>query len=115
MLLVERLSEGELTIRFKNLNRLTIQYANELKEEIEKQMAASCRSIVLDLEGIHFIDAKSFEMLRTILALTEKCNATLRLKNVSDETWELIEMMHCTQVFDIERVTSETHYHPSLS
>jgi len=103
MLLIERTSHDDLKVRFRNLTRLTAEKASRLNEDIAGYLESPCRCLNLDMEGIHFIDAKSFDVLVKLHYVLEERGIRLFLRNVSDEIWDLIDLMQLTGTFHIER------------
>ncbi len=109
MLLIEKTSHDDLKVRFKNLTRLTADKASMLSEDIAGYIENPCRCLNLDMEGIHFIDARSFDILVKLHHVLEERGIRLFLRNVSDEIWDLIDLMQLTGTFHIERVQGTTH------
>jgi anti-anti-sigma factor len=116
MILIERIGDNALQIRFKNPSRLTNTLAIQLREEIFRFCQDPCKLIEIDLSGIHFIDAKGFESLVELSNRAQQRHIIMRLSNVSEETWELIDLMQLTQAFEIHKVPNElAAYQHSLS
>jgi anti-anti-sigma factor len=105
MMLVDKTGDGILHVRFKDLSRITVAVAAQLREQVGGICEDPCRLIELDLNGIHFIDAKGFETLVELSNHAAKKDITLRLCRVSDEAWELIDLMQLTQFFEIEKAS----------
>ena len=61
-------------------------------------MQKCCKNIFIDLENIHFIDAKSFEELASLSKTAREEGISITLCNVSDETFELISVMQLSDV-----------------
>lgn len=114
MLQIEKTSHDDLRIRFRNLSRLTAGFTARMKEEIAAYLDAPCRCLNVDMEGIHFVDAKSFEMLLRLHESLESRKIKLQLRNVSDEILELLDIMQLTDAFHIER-TPGLPFETSLS
>jgi anti-anti-sigma factor len=109
MLLIERTSHDDLKVRFRNLTRLTAEKASRLNEDIAGYIESPCRCLNLDMEGIHFIDAKSFDILVKLQHVLEERGIRLSLLNVSDEILELIDLMQLTGIFQIEPIQGKVH------
>lgn len=109
MLLIERTSHDDLKVRFRDLTRLTAEKATRLHDEISGYIENPCRCLNLDMHGIHFIDAKSFNILVKLQCVLEERGIRLILRNVSDEVWELIDLMQLTGTFHIERTQAESY------
>jgi anti-anti-sigma factor len=109
MMLVDRAGDGILRVRFRDLTRITAAVAAQIKEQVGGICEDPCRLIELDLNGIHFIDAKGFETLVELSNQAAKKDITLRLCRVSDEAWELIDLMQLTQFFEIEKASASDY------
>lgn len=88
-------------ITFKGTFRLTNGVAQALKTEVIKHIGECCKQIYIDLQNIHYIDAKSFEELVILSNMARENNVQLALCNVSDEAYELIDMMQLNDTFII--------------
>ncbi len=93
MLLSDHIQKDVLHIKFQGTYRITNGVAQALKEEVVKHLNQCCKSIFIDLNNIHFIDAKSFGELVSLSNLARSHSVRLSLCNVSDEAYELIDMM----------------------
>jgi anti-anti-sigma factor len=107
MFIVDHISEEIVHLKFRNLYRITLQVAEELRVELAKHMYNGHRSIIIDLENIHYIDCKGFETLLAISKLAEERRMNITLCNVSDETFELIDLMQLAGAFTISSHPAE--------
>src|SRR5512133_1959868 len=116
MMLVDKTGNGMIQIRFRDLSRITVSVVAKLREQVGSYFEDHIQLINLDMSGIHYIDAKGFEALVDLSTKASSQNITLRLCKVSDETWELIDLMQLTQFFQIERVQQGLgEFQPSMS
>lgn len=116
MLIVDRTDDRALHIRFRNLSRITVEFASQLREQIIRFCQAPCQVIEIDLGGIHFIDTKGFEALLELASKANENGIHLKLSSVSEDAWELIDLMQLTTSFNIHRAEKEIgELHPSLS
>jgi anti-anti-sigma factor len=99
MFLAEHTKENVLYLKFTaGTSRLQFATTEALKKEIIFHMQKCCKNIYIDLEDIHFIDAKSFEELAALSKTAKEEGITITLCNVSDETFELISLMQMSDV-----------------
>jgi anti-anti-sigma factor len=98
MFQAEHTQENVLYLKFSGISRLTYSTTEAMKKEIILHMEKCCKSIYIDLENIHFIDAKSFEELASLSKTAKEEGISFTLCNVSDETFELISLMQMSDV-----------------
>jgi anti-anti-sigma factor len=101
MFVVEHIKDETVHLRFSNLSRITAQVAEEFRTELVKHMYHGYRDLIIDLENICYIDAKGFETLLYVSQLARDKNIHMTLCNVSDETFELINIMQMKDDFVI--------------
>jgi len=98
MFLAEHTQENVLYLKFSGITRLHHSTIEAVKEEVVLHMKNCCKTIFIDLANIHFIDAKSFEDLASLVMAVKEEGISLTLCNVSDETFDLISLMQLGDV-----------------
>jgi sulfate permease, SulP family len=71
--------------------------------------APDVTGIVLDCEGMDFIDSQGSAKLREILELTERAGATLRLARVKPAVRELLRRDHVLDRIGDDRIHGDVH------
>ncbi len=100
MIQVEKIN-NHFVVSFAGQKKLNIVIANDLKARLLKIIATPNRTLILDLDGIKFIDSEGFNVLISLLKAAENNNCAFKICNVSDEINELIELVELQDVFMI--------------
>ena len=57
--------------------------------------------VILDMQGIHFIDSSGFQVLIALLKTAELHQSNIDVMNVSDDLKELFDLLSLSDVFQI--------------
>lgn len=90
-----------LVLSFKNVNKLNILISQAVKEDLAPYINNANSKLILDLNGIEYIDSSGFGVLLSILRSSKKNNSTFKLCNISPEIMELIKLLKLQNIFDI--------------
>jgi len=102
------IEQGVYKISFHKTKRVNTLIAELLREELTRLVSVPGRDVVLSLEGINFIDSSGFNAILNIVSQADKMGSRFRISNVSQETYELLNLMKINFVFEINPVTSKT-------
>ncbi|MDC0584504.1 STAS domain-containing protein [Bacteroidales bacterium] len=100
MLKIEKIDEI-LHIKFNNTNRFNALIAEPVKEKLKSFFEGDGVKLILDLEGVKFIDSTGFGVFLSILKTANSTSGTFRICNVTDEVMELFKLLQLQNVFDI--------------
>jgi anti-sigma B factor antagonist len=100
-MLKSELKNGVEILSFENVSKLNILVAQSLKEEISQYLNKEGKNIVLNLEGIEYIDSSGFGALLSILRNAKNKNSTFKICNVSEDVMELVKLLQLHNVFEI--------------
>lgn len=89
-----------MVISFSNDNKLNVTVTQKIKTEIIKLITPNSK-VVLNLNGINYIDSTGFGMLLSVLRHCKNNNSGLKLCNITPEVMELIKLLQLQSVFDI--------------
>jgi len=92
---------GVEILSFENVSKLNILIAQSLKEEIAQYLSKSGKNIVLDLQGIDYIDSSGFGALLSILRNAKNNNSTFKICSISPDVMELVKLLQLHNVFEI--------------
>ncbi len=92
---------GVEILSFENVSKLNILVAQSLKEEMAQYLNKSGKNLVLNLEGIEYIDSSGFGALLSILRNAKNNNSSFKICNVSPDVMELIKLLQLHNVFEI--------------
>ena len=88
------ITEGSKVISFNKLKKLNILNREIVKNELNNSLNNIYKTIVLDLDGINFIDSSVFKVLIEHERLSKIRGKKFYLNNVSQEVDELIHLLH---------------------
>lgn len=87
-------------ISFANDNKLNVGVTQKIKAEIIALIPPNT-NVILNLEGIIYIDSTGFGMLLSVLRHCKNNRSGLKLCNIGSEAMELIELIQLQNIFDI--------------
>jgi anti-sigma B factor antagonist len=88
-------------LSFENVSKLNILVAQSLKEEIAQYLNKPGKKIILNLEGIEYIDSSGFGALLSILRNAKNNESTFKICNISPDVMELVKLLQLHNVFEI--------------
>lgn len=94
-------SENVHIAKFANISRFNTVIAQPVRDELSRIVSFPGAKLVLDLDGIKFIDSSAFGALLAVLNTSRACGSTFKLCNTSPEISELIKVMQLDTVFPI--------------
>jgi len=100
MLLVNQ-KRNEFVVGFSGVRKLNITIREEVRKNILDLVDKTATKVVLNLQGIVFIDSAGFELLLEIEREAKLRGVDFQLMNVSEEVQEVIELVKLEDVFDI--------------
>ena len=83
------------------INRFNILISDDVKKELNKHLIIKGTKLILNLQGIDFIDSSAFGALVSAYKTSKLNNSFFKICNVSNETMELIQITKLDKVFDI--------------
>lgn len=89
---------------FNNVNRLTILNSEAIRLELIDIATQKNSVLDINLEGIRFVDSSIIDILNLLSRMAHRYNSKVVLSNVTDELFELIELVKMHSVFDIKQV-----------
>ncbi|MBE9469412.1 MAG: STAS domain-containing protein [Bacteroidetes bacterium] len=101
MLIIKELKDILLASFENNINRFNILISEDVKKDLNKHLVNSGTKLILNLQGVHFIDSSGFGALVSAYKTSKLNNSFFKICNVSDETMELIHITKLDKVFDI--------------
>ena len=99
MIKVSTTEEG-LVLGLTKTHRLDLTNAGQLEKKVLKKKTRRINTVLINLEGIQFIDTAGFSILLKIQGGIEKKGLRFCIINVSDEVKELIHLLKLDQVLN---------------
>ena len=84
-----------------NINKFNILISEDVKKELNKHLVTTGTKLILNLNGVEFIDSSGFGSLVSAYKTSKLNNSFFKICNVSDETMELVQITKLDKVFDI--------------
>ncbi len=100
MLSIENVN-GVVVVAFKNVNRFNALISEPVKEEIKSYYSAPNTRLILDLDGITFIDSSGFGTFLSIMKTANNNFGFFKICNISEEVMELFKLLQLHNVFEI--------------
>ncbi len=94
-------NNGIEILSFDNVSKLNILIAQSLKEEVAQYLTNANTKLILNLEGIEYVDSSGFGALLSILRNAKNNDSQFKLCNMSSEVMELVKLLQLHNVFDI--------------
>ena len=88
-------------LTFDNVNKLNILISQSLKEEVAQYLTKANTKLILNLEGIEYIDSSGFGALLSILRNAKNNDSQFKICNISSDVMELKKLLQLHNVFDI--------------
>ena len=101
-MLKHELNNGIEILAFDNVSKLNILIAQSLKEEVAQYLTKANTKLILNLEGVEYIDSSGFGALLSILRNAKNNDSQFKICNISPEVMELVKLLQLHNVFDIQ-------------
>ncbi|NVO10293.1 MAG: STAS domain-containing protein [Bacteroidales bacterium] len=92
--------EDVMVVSFNLDSKINVTVSQKIKVEVTKLISPHSK-LVVNLEGINYIDSTGFGMLLSILRTCKNNQSLLKLCNISPEVMELVKLLQLQTVFDI--------------
>lgn len=89
-----------VVVSFDQESKINVTISQRIKVEVTKLINPHSK-LVINLEGINYIDSTGFGMLLSILRTCKNNQSLLKLCNISPEVMELVKLLQLQTVFDI--------------
>ena len=100
MLIINKFGK-DYTVSFNGINRLNINNAGIIKNELIPIITITENSLILDFGGINFVDSSAFQVLVALLKIADLYGSKLEIINVSADLKELFDLLSLSDVFEI--------------
>jgi anti-sigma B factor antagonist len=100
MLKTEKIN-NVLVVSFNNVNRLNALVSEPIKEELKSFFNKANTKLILNLEGVQFIDSSGFGVFLSVMKVANNNYGNFKICNVSNEVMELFKLLQLHNVFEI--------------
>jgi anti-sigma B factor antagonist len=92
---------GIIVVRFDNVNRFNALIADPVKEQLKGYFNKSGSKLILNLEGIDFVDSTGFGVFLSIMKTANNNYGFFKICNITTEVMELFKLLQLHNVFEI--------------
>ncbi len=96
-----------LVASFENMPRLNALVAEQVKEELKALFNKPNTKVVIDLQGVQFIDSSGFGVFLSVMKVAANNYGKFKICNVSHDVMELFKLLKLHNVFDIHANVDE--------
>lgn len=94
-------SNGIIVVNFHNTDRINALITEEVRKGLLGYYKAAGTKLVLDLQGIKFIDSSGFSVLLMAMKAANKSEGEFKICNIAEEVKELFQVLQLHNVFDV--------------
>lgn len=92
---------GVLIVKFNDTNRFNALIAEPVKEELKSYFNSPNTKMVLNLEGIEFIDSTGFGVFLSIMKTANNNYGYFKIASISEDVMELFKLLQLHNVFEL--------------
>ncbi len=94
-------------VSFKDISNFDARIAYRIKAELKGMISEIEKNIVVNLDGVDFIDSAGFGTIISGLKSSKKFGGDLKICNASPSVLELMELMHLGSVFEVHNCEND--------
>jgi anti-sigma B factor antagonist len=90
-----------IVVKFNKLDRFNALISEPIKEDLKSFFNKPDTKLILNLEGIQFIDSSGFGVFLSILKTANNNHGQFKICNISGEVMELFKLLQLHNVFEL--------------
>ena len=95
-------SVGDVTeVKFENLQKLNVLVSESVKNGLQKLFEKPNAKVLINMEGIHFLDSSGFAAFLSISKTANRNNGQIIFCNVCNSALDLFKVLQLHTVFNI--------------
>jgi anti-sigma B factor antagonist len=94
-------SNGIIVVSFDNVNRFNALIAEPVKEQMKSYFVKPNTKLVLNMEGIDFVDSTGFGVFLSIMKTANNNYGFFKICNITPGVMELFKLLQLHNVFEI--------------
>jgi anti-sigma B factor antagonist len=94
-------SNGIIVVSFDNVNRFNALIAEPVKEQMKSYFVKPNTRLVLNMEGIDFVDSTGFGVFLSIMKTANNNYGFFKICNITPGVMELFKLLQLHNVFEI--------------
>lgn len=91
--------DNDFIISFYNTSRINSVVTDQVKEQVIKFLEIPSSRVVLNLDGISFIDTYSFNAIQELEEIASEYDSVLGFMNLSQDVKELVQLVELDSIF----------------
>lgn len=95
--------EGIQIARFAKISRFTLAVTEDVKAELKPILMKKHTKMILDLEGIEFIDSSGIGCIISLIKTAKNSASVIKICNLSPNVADVFELLHLQKILDIEK------------
>ena len=88
-------------VKFDNIKKLNVIVSAPIKSELQDLFETSEIKVLINMEGIEYIDSTGFSVLLSALRVSGRNNGQIVICSVSESAFELFKVLQLHTVFSI--------------
>ncbi len=100
MLKIEKINNITV-VRFNNIDRFNALITEPVKEDLKSFYNAPGTQLILNLEGIKYVDSSGFGVFLSILKAASNSKGVFKICGISPELMELFKLLQLHNVFTL--------------
>jgi anti-sigma B factor antagonist len=100
MLKIEKFDNIEVA-RFEDVQKFNALITEEVKEELVQLFNKPNTRLILNLEGINYVDSSGFGVFLSVMKMANNNYGFFKICNITSEVMELFKLLQLHNIFDI--------------
>lgn len=88
-------------VTFNNVTRFNALITESVKSELNSFFSKPGTKLILDLEGVNFIDSSGFGVFLSAMKTANNSHGQFKICNIAPEVMELFKLLQLHNVFEI--------------
>ncbi len=94
---------GCIIAEFTDLKRFTLAVTEEVKTELKPILSENGVKFIFNLQNVEFIDSSGIGCIISLVKTAKSCQSEIKLCNLSPAVMEIMNLLHLSMIFDIEK------------
>ncbi len=100
MLKIEKVENIEVA-KFEDVQKFNALITEKVKEELAQLFQKPNTKLILDLEGVKYIDSSGFGVFLSVMKMANNNYGFFKICNIAPEVMELFKLLQLHNIFDI--------------
>lgn len=92
-----------IIVSFPEMDRINTLISENVKKELKSRITSPGKTMIIDLEGIDFVDSSGFGAFLSIMKHAGENQCKLIIANISDKVMELFKLLQLHNIFELYR------------